>query len=1262
MNGLQEEFNALTENESLFFNLMGQDILDGLWYWNLENPKHGFLNTKLWQLLGFDPVPTQQQTFDWYSLINQENLQIIIDAYHSHLSDPKTYPFNVDIECKHKAGHTIALNLKGAIVYDEFTKTNRLLGIAICLDKYVESGKQLKQKKERFKNVIKGANLGIWEGNLNTGEVICNERWAEMIGYTLAELPPITIEVFYDFVHPDDKKAIQLCLDNHIEKRELYELEFRMRHKDGQWIWVLCKGEITKYDDKGYPKVVSGMHYDITHRKTSELLLTKYKDLLERSNEAANIGHWEVDLQRNSIFWSKMTRQIHGVTADFKPTLERGLEFIVDDESRAHIQTLFEEATLRPMEFKELIKIKPNNGDVKWVCLSGLSEFLNGQCIRLYGLLQDVDQIEKSQLKVILKEEQFRQTFNHSAVGMAFLSKENRLLQANASFCNILGYSEAELQQIDLAAISHSGDLELNRGCIEKLLQGKRQHLRMDYRFIHKKGSVIWTNTTLSVIYNEEGEVIHYISQVLDITERKQNEMVLQHNAALIGRINDAAQIGIWELDMATNTAQWSSLIKEMAGVPEDYSPALDDIFSYFKEGENREIMRNAMKLAMEEGEDFNHVLQVVNTAGRTFWSRIIGISDFKNGKCTKLYGFFQDVDKETQAAHELAVKEEELRLTFEHSPFGMAVIDLKGKLQKSNIRTTAILGYSEEELRKLSFFDITHPDDLEETENLMSQLMDRKRDFYTLEKRYIHKKGHIIWAHVSLSAVKNEKGEYLHFVSQIEDITERKKNELLLLNYKDRLEQSHIIGKLGSWEIDPETKMVEWSDNLKRILEADNYQPHSLDFSILNFVQEKDRKALTNAIQYAIDYGEKFDFEIEIITMVKNLKWMRMIGVPEFKNGRCVRLAGLIQDINESKIMQLNLGFSEEIFRRTFEDAAIGMMVINLEGELQKVNPRICEILGYSEMDLLKKSIFQLTHPEERETTFNLFEEIAVGKRENFRIEKRYIHADGKYVWVQIALAAVRNDSGEFTHLVSQIQDISDKKMLTDNLSEHNNRLINFAHIVSHNLRSHTSNISMLLDLAQQDYPRVVKNEYYKNVKQVSENMNETINHLNEIVEINSKVSSTLSFQNLLKNVKNAVKSTEPLAKQSGSAIEIHVDKDLKVLVVHAYLESVILNLLTNAMKYRSLDRAHKIIISAGIDGDFVFLSIKDNGLGIDLERYGSKIFGMYKTFHEHPDARGIGLFLCKNQVEAMGGKIEVESEVDKGANFTTYFRHENN
>jgi len=121
-------------------------------------------------------------------------------------------------------------------------------------------------------------------------------------------------------------------------------------------------------------------------------------------------------------------------------------------------------------------------------------------------------------------------------------------------------------------------------------------------------------------------------------------------------------------------------------------------------------------------------------------------------------------------------------------------------------------------------------------------------------------------------------------------------------------------------------------------------------------------------------------------------------------------------------------------------------------------------------------------------------------------------------------------------------------------------------------------------------------------------------------------------------------------------------LNKDYAVRAIPAYLESIVLNFLTNSIKYRSEDRPLKIIVDAEKSGGYVKLSVTDNGRGIDLKRHRKKLFGMYKTFHKHKDARGVGLFITKNQIEAMEGKVEVESTPGIGTTFHTYLKHEEN
>lgn len=1004
MTALEHGFDDLLKNEDNFFNFSEEGMWDGLWCWNLKNSKLGKISYKLSEQLGYTSKLNGSLSIDFLSLVHQEDLDIIQKECLSQIEDTRKHIFNIDVRLGHIDGSFLWFNLRGNKVLGETQDCQGLLGAAICIDRYKKNEIPIGTNKKFYENIVKGANIGIWEGNLFTGKLVCNDRWADMFGFSLPELKPLNYSSFLERVHPDDVSAINQSLEMHIKKKGVYEVEFRIRHKEGNWVWILSRGEVTQRNSKGQAEIVSGMNYDITSRKTNEILLEKYKDLFERSGEAAKIGYWEVDQQENNIFWSKVTKQIHEVLEDYEPTMEAGLDFYLEGENRERIKAIVAQSLLHPMEFDEQLQLRLKNRKLKWVRVIGISDHSGNVCTRLYGLIQDIDHIKKAQLKIKIREEQFRQTFVHSAIGMALINGENKLLKANTSFCNIFGYSEAELQQMDLENIAHAEDLKKNRELIEGLFRGKDQFIKLDHRFIHKNGSVIWTN--------------------------------------------------------------------------------------------------------------------------------------------------------------------------------------------------------------------------------------------------------------ISMSAIHNDQGEISHFVSQVQDITERKQNELMLVNYKNLLEQSHVIAKIGSWVYLPMENKVNWSENLIKMLEADDYKPHNLEFSIANYALEKDRERIAEIMNAAVVDGTGFDFETEIITKRKGVIWARLIGVPDFEDGKCIRISGLVQNIDHEKRLKLELAHSEERFRTTFEHAAIGMLVIDLEGRLQKANPKICEILGYSKAEVLEKSIFDLAHPEDMKRLEGMLLEVHNGAQGSFKLEKRCVHKDGGYVWVHAAIAAVKNDAGNFTHLVAQIQDISDKKLLTENLTEHNNRLTNFAHIVSHNLRSHTSNISMLLDLALQDDPNVSKNEYFSNIKLVSDNMNETIYQLNEIVEINSKVSTTLTSQNLLENVERALRSVESLVRKNIVNINLDVESHINVLAVHAYLESIILNLITNAIKYKSPNRTPVINITSGLEGDYAYLSVADNGLGIDMDRHGAKLFGMYKTFHNHPEARGIGLFISKNQIDAMGGKIEVESEINRGSNFTAYFR----
>jgi PAS domain S-box-containing protein len=174
------------------------------------------------------------------------------------------------------------------------------------------------------------------------------------------------------------------------------------------------------------------------------------------------------------------------------------------------------------------------------------------------------------------------------------------------------------------------------------------------------------------------------------------------------------------------------------------------------------------------------------------------------------------------------------------------------------------------------------------------------------------------------------------------------------------------------------------------------------------------------------------------------------------------------------------------------------------------------------------------------------------------------------------------------------------------------------------------------------------------------AEQLEQTIRNLNEIVAVSETTVRRRERRFLREEVVKTLRILNGLLVRHRIRVRVDIPETASVQVVPAYLDSILLNLISNAIKYRSPDREATVEIYGGPENGYTLLAVKDNGLGIDLDRHGKKLFGLYKVFHRNEDARGFGLYLTKSQVEAMGGRIQAESAVGTGSTFKVYF-HEN-
>lgn len=492
--------------------------------------------------------------------------------------------------------------------------------------------------------------------------------------------------------------------------------------------------------------------------------------------------------------------------------------------------------------------------------------------------------------------------------------------------------------------------------------------------------------------------------------------------------------------------------------------------------------------------------------------------------------------------ANKLINNELKFKAIFEQAAIGIANLDVEtGRFIEVNEKFCELLGYTENEIKEKDFHSITHPEDFEKDLENIDKLKKGIIDQYSVEKRYFTKEGRTIWAYltVALFVENNNDSKKTTLISIIEDITERKKNEELILNSQHKIES--LINTIDGivWECNAQT--LEFNFISKKVEDILGYTASEWLSSITfweDHIYHEDREKIVNFCAEKTAESLDHDFEYRMVAKDGTLVWLRDIVNVITKNNKADSLRGIMINITKTKEIENDLNNS-----------------------------------------------------------FNL-------------------------------------------------------------VTEQNQRLLNFSYIISHNLRSHTSNISSLIGLIETTENDKEREEMIELLKTVSNSLNETLLNLNEVVNIQTNLTLTIEKINLKNYIENALKVLKKQIKLNDITIDNFVCDDVEVNYNPAYMESILYNIISNAIRYSAKDRKSFISIRYYEEEDSKIIEISDNGIGIDLEKNKDKIFGMYKTFSNYADSKGIGLFITKNQIDAMGGNIVVESEPNVRTTFKIYIK----
>lgn len=626
-------------------------------------------------------------------------------------------------------------------------------------------------------------------------------------------------------------------------------------------------------------------------------------------------------------------------------------------------------------------------------------------------------------------------------------------------------------------------------------------------------------------------------------------------------------------------------------------------------------------------------------------------------------YGFKQDISYRKLEEEKLLASENKFRFISENTSDGIVVLDTE-KVTYVSKPYIDMFGYSEEEhyaKNEEQILTLIHPDDRNKLIQTIQNVVSRKGENLVYEYRYLHKNGNYIWREDTFSFFYDENGKNVKDIIVARDITEKKKNRIAFEQLNSMLEQTSFLAKVGGWEVNMITKEVIWTDIIYEMYELDKNDFKPNIYSILRYFKKgPSRIKITEFFNQAVTDGKEYDKELELITAKGNHKWVRAIGKSLFENGECIKVFGTIQDITiqkekDEKIKELALVASKTSDAVILTDSNAKILWVNNAFE-KMTEYTVQEVIGKEQKDLLAgpKTDWSSVH--------EMMECTKVYEATNATL-LNYTKS-GKPIWFDISVTPVFDEEGVCTNFIDVKKDVTERmekqkqlQALTDVTADQNKRLLNFTYIVSHNIRSHSANLTGLINLIDNTNDEEEKLALFKMLKTSTEKLEETIQNLNEIISIQNNLNQAKVKLNLKTEIERTFLVVQDVILESQVTIENKVSDLIDLEVIPAYLDSILLNLVTNAIKYRSPDRLPVIEISTQTDCDYLVLLVKDNGLGLDLNKFKDKLFGMYKTFHNNPNSRGIGLFITKNQIEAMNGKIDVESEVNVGTTFKIYF-----
>ncbi len=933
----------------------------------------------------------------------------------------------------------------------------------------------LRDSEARLTLALESARLGTWEWKVLTGELIWSAQCEALFGLTPGSFGG-TYESFVQLVHPDDRESIMRSLQEAMQDSGEWEMDYRAVHPDGSIRWIVSTGNFF-YNEAGQAVRMLGIARDITERKQTEQMLQESQAQLNLAMEAAHLGTWTLNFLTGKGSWTSQLDIFFGSSPEDTPlSLETWLNAIYPEDRDIVNQVVKSSLEQEGSQYQVEYRVIRPDGGLSWIQSWGqVYRDETGKPIHMTGIALDISDRKRAEdtlrkLNEILESRvaertaqlaqantQLQQELLERQRAEQALQENQSLLSGiiegttdliaamdldfrytafnsafNAEFLKIFG-REIEIGTSMIEALAHlPQELAKAVDIWERALAGE------EFTVIQEFGdSALQRNNyeiTYSSIRDEKGQRIGASQIVKDVSDRIRAELELRtiserlqyllstspavifsakpdgdYGATYISE-NISKVLGYSAQDFLEDSGFWINLVH-----PEDMDRILTGLPQLFKQ------------------EVYAVEYRCLHADGTYRWLREeMKVVKDKNGKSIEIVGYLIDISDRIRAEQALRDSEECFRNAFDYAAIGKGLVATDGRWLKVNPALCEITGYSEQELLATTFQAITYPDDLDADLAYANQLVTGEIHSYQMEKRYIHKQGHIVWILLSGSLVRNHQGQLLYFIAQVQDITDRRRAELEMSRSRDLKEAIFNESADAIFLVDSETLLT--LDCNRRAVEL--FEASSKDELIGISAHILQRQQFTPeelvAIAQEINARGFWSREIEYVSKKGNLFWGNLATKQINVAGKVIHLVR-VSDITESKQAEKELELQAVITRNMAE----GICLVRVaDGVIVYANPKFEKMFGYEPGELNGKPAAVVNYEDERmsaeEVAHTLINEILQHGEATYEVHN--IKKDGTPFWCR-ATTSIFDHPEYGSVLVGVQQDITEQKQAEDKI-----------------------------------------------------------------------------------------------------------------------------------------------------------------------------------------------------------------------------------